>query len=62
MESSSPSANASDPHPHRWAEIMGTIIALLTLTLPLFVIASYSSSSSVDILQQTTSSLPRSQK
>jgi hypothetical protein len=40
---------------------MGTVIALLTLTLPLFVIAYYSSSS-VDVLQQTTYSLPRSEK
>ncbi|HEY9893189.1 MAG TPA: hypothetical protein V6D37_15550 [Candidatus Sericytochromatia bacterium] len=62
MASSSPSANSSDPHPDRWAEIMGTVIALLTLTLPVFVIASYSSSSSVDVLQQTTYSLPESQK
>jgi len=62
MESSGPSAKYSDPQPHRWAEILGTAIALLTLTLPLFVIAYYSSSSSVDVLQQTTYSLPRSQK
>jgi hypothetical protein len=41
---------------------MGTAIALLTLTLPLSVIAYYSSSSSVDVLQQTTYSLPNSQK
>jgi hypothetical protein len=40
---------------------MGTVIALLTLTLPLFVIAYYSSSS-VDVLQQTTYSLPKSQE
>ncbi|HEY9728543.1 MAG TPA: hypothetical protein V6D50_19005 [Chroococcales cyanobacterium] len=61
MESSSPSANSSDPHPNKWAELMGTAIALLTLTLPLFVIAYYSSSS-VDVLQQTTYSVPRSGK
>ena len=61
MESSSPSANSSDPHPHRWAEIMGAVIAVLTLTLPLFVIAHFSSSR-VEVLQQTTYSLPRPQK
>ncbi|HEY9606638.1 MAG TPA: hypothetical protein V6C85_33825 [Allocoleopsis sp.] len=61
MESSSPSANSSDPHPNKWAELMGTAIALLTLTLPLFVIAYYSSSS-VDVLQQTTYSVQRSGK
>jgi len=62
MESSGPSANSSDPNPHRWAEILGTLIALLTLTLPLYVIAHYSSGSSADILQQTSYSLPRSKK
>ncbi|HEY9653556.1 MAG TPA: hypothetical protein V6C95_23045 [Coleofasciculaceae cyanobacterium] len=61
MESSSPSANTSDPHPHRWAEIIGTVIALLTLTLPLFVIAHYSSSR-VDVLQQAPYALPRSER
>ncbi|HAA27623.1 MAG TPA: hypothetical protein DCE56_08060 [Cyanobacteria bacterium UBA8553] len=61
MESSGPSAKSSDPHTHRWAEIMGTAIALLTLTLPLFVIAYYSSSS-VDVLPQNPYSLQRSQK
>ncbi|HEY9834058.1 MAG TPA: hypothetical protein V6D26_26130 [Stenomitos sp.] len=61
MESSSPSANASDTHPYRWAEFMGAVIALLTLTLPLFVIAHYSSSG-VDVLQQTSYSLPRPEK
>lgn len=60
MESSGPSAKSSDPRTNRWAEIMGTAIALLTLTLPLFVIAY--SSSSVDVLQQTPYSLPRSEK
>jgi putative Ca2+/H+ antiporter (TMEM165/GDT1 family) len=62
MESSNPSANSSDPHPHnRWAEFMGAVIALLTLTLPVFVIGYYSSNR-VDILQQTTYSLPRPDK
>ncbi len=62
MQSSGPSANSSDPHSHKWAELIGTVIALLTLTLPLFIIAYYSSSSSADVLQQTTYSLPRSEK
>ncbi|MEW6492741.1 MAG: hypothetical protein AB1589_09565 [Cyanobacteriota bacterium] len=61
MESSGPSANSSDPHPSKWAEFMGAVIALLTLTLPLFVIANYSSHR-VDILQQTNYSLPRPDK
>jgi hypothetical protein len=62
MDSSSPSANSSDPHTHRWAEILGTLIALLTLTLPVFVIAHFSSGGSVDVLRQTPYSLPRSDK
>jgi len=44
MNSNTPSAN-KDTYSHRLADIVGTAIALLTLTLPLFVIAHYSSSS-----------------
>ncbi len=44
MNSNTPSAN-NDTYSHRLADIVGTAIALLTLTLPLFVIANYSSSS-----------------
>jgi hypothetical protein len=61
MESSGPSANSSDPHNHRWAEFVGAVIALLTIALPLFVIAQYSPNR-VDVLQQTTYSLPRPDK
>ncbi|MEA5512009.1 hypothetical protein VB715_19740 [Crocosphaera sp. UHCC 0190] len=43
MESSSPSGKVSEPPTHRWSHFMGTAIAILTLTLPLFVIAYYSS-------------------
>jgi len=43
MNSNSQSANA-DTYSQRWADIVGTAIALLTLTLPVFVIAHYSSS------------------
>ncbi|MGQ4646690.1 hypothetical protein [Lyngbya aestuarii] len=59
MESTGSSANSSEPHPHRWAEVIGTVIALLTLTLPLCVIAYYSSSSSLDVWEQTNYPLPR---
>ncbi|NEP14262.1 MAG: hypothetical protein F6K14_29525 [Symploca sp. SIO2C1] len=62
MESSGSSTNSYDPHPYRWAEIMGACIALLTLTLPVFVIAYSSSSSSVDVFQQSSYSLTRSGK
>ncbi|MBR8833986.1 MAG: hypothetical protein DSM106950_08085 [Stigonema ocellatum SAG 48.90 = DSM 106950] len=45
MDSNTPSAKSNDTYSHRLADIVGTAIALLTLTLPLFVIAHYSSSS-----------------
>ncbi len=60
MELSGSSANSSDPHPYRWAEVLGTVIALLTLTLPLLIIAYYSSSNNyVNVLPQTTYSPTR---
>ncbi|MGJ5676437.1 MAG: hypothetical protein ACR9NN_23015 [Nostochopsis sp.] len=43
MNLNSPSANSTDASPHRLADIIGTVIGLLTLTLPLLVIANYSS-------------------
>ncbi|MEM7727141.1 MAG: hypothetical protein AAF208_12360 [Cyanobacteria bacterium P01_A01_bin.45] len=43
MDSNSQSPNSADPHSHRMVDILGAAIALLTLTLPLFVIGSYSS-------------------
>ncbi|NJK27888.1 MAG: hypothetical protein HC925_04280 [Coleofasciculaceae cyanobacterium SM2_3_26] len=42
MESSSPSGSSPEQPSHKLAEIAGTCIALLTLTLPLFAIAHYS--------------------
>ena len=48
MESSGPSGNTSDSPNLLWAEVIGTMIAVLTLTLPLLVIAYYSSNSSID--------------
>lgn len=44
MESSGSPANASEPPNHRWARIIGTAIAILTLTVPTLAIAYYSSS------------------
>ncbi|HEY9873169.1 MAG TPA: hypothetical protein V6D12_07020 [Candidatus Obscuribacterales bacterium] len=58
MESSGPSAKSSDQVAHRWAEIWGTVIAIVTLTLPLFAIANFSASSSI-VLQQTPYSVSR---
>ncbi len=57
MDSSSQSANSSERYSHRLADIVGTAIALLTLTLPLFVIAHYSSSSLQSQVQPITYTL-----
>ncbi|HBB34042.1 MAG TPA: hypothetical protein DDZ80_29635 [Cyanobacteria bacterium UBA8803] len=63
MESSgSSSANPSNPQSYRWADLIGALIAVLTLTIPLFVIAYYSSSSSLGVLPGSGYSLPRSQE
>jgi lipopolysaccharide/colanic/teichoic acid biosynthesis glycosyltransferase len=43
MNSNSQSANSPDTYSQRLADIVGTMIALLTLTLPVFIIAHYSS-------------------
>ncbi len=42
MNSDSQPASPSDTYSHRLADIAGTIIALVTLTLPVFVIGHYS--------------------
>lgn len=44
MESGSPSGSPSEGNPHTIAQLVGTLIALLTLTMPLLVIARYSAS------------------
>lgn len=44
MNSDTQSVNSNDMYSHRLADIVGTVIGLLTLTLPLFIIAHYSSS------------------
>jgi hypothetical protein len=44
MESGSPFGSSSEGNPHTIAQLVGTLIALLTLTMPLFVIARYSAS------------------
>ncbi len=48
MNPNSQSANSSDTYPHRLAEVVGTVIAIITLILPVFVIAHYSSSNVVE--------------
>ncbi len=61
MDSSTQSANSSDQPPHRLADIVGTAIALLTLTVPLFVIAQYSSNR-VEVAQPIAYPLQKSQE
>ncbi|MGC8714423.1 MAG: hypothetical protein ACP5RH_18705 [Leptodesmis sp.] len=47
MESSSqPGSPSSNPRPDRLADVVGTVIAILTLVLPTLVISYYSNSSS----------------
>ncbi|MBW4685156.1 MAG: hypothetical protein KME40_08650 [Komarekiella atlantica HA4396-MV6] len=60
MNSNSQSANA-DTYSHRLADIVGTAIALLTLTLPVFVIAHYSSPDVQNNQQPLTYNLQRSE-
>ncbi|BAY12887.1 hypothetical protein [Calothrix sp. NIES-2098] len=59
MNSNSQSAN-NDTYSHRLADIVGTAIALLTLTLPVFVIAHYSSANVTHNQQPLTYNLPKS--
>ncbi len=60
MNSNSQSANP-DTYSHRLADIVGTAIALLTLTLPVFVIAHYSSPDVQNNQQPLTYNLQRSE-
>ncbi|NER78500.1 MAG: hypothetical protein F6K42_02780 [Leptolyngbya sp. SIO1D8] len=43
MESASSSENPPEPPSSRFAPVIGTVVGLLTLTLPLLAIAYYSS-------------------
>lgn len=60
MDSGSDPANSADPPPHKLADFVGTLIAVLTLTLPLFIIAHYSSSKA-EVLQPAPYTLRVSQ-
>ncbi|MCU0534899.1 MAG: hypothetical protein MUD14_13490 [Hydrococcus sp. Prado102] len=60
MEPSSPSGNVSEPPSTRWASLLGTTIAVLTLTLPMGVIAYYSSQNPTETLPQPNYSLSES--
>lgn len=54
MESGSPSGSPSEENPHTIAQLVGTVIALLTLTMPLLVIARYSSASNTSLFPPAT--------
>ncbi len=58
MEASGPSGKSSVPRKQRMAEIMGTAIAVLTLTIPLVTIAYFSPNQDIDTRPTTTYSLP----
>ena len=53
MDANSQSAKPPDTYSHRLADIVGTAIALVTLTLPVFVIAHYSTDVSNNPQPQT---------
>ncbi len=59
MESTGPTHKSSKTKSQSWAELIGTIIAILTLTLPLLAIAYYSSNQSIEPSNQSTYSLPQ---
>ncbi|MFN6572257.1 hypothetical protein [Dendronalium sp. ChiSLP03b] len=61
MNSNSQSANA-ETYSHRLADIVGTAIALLTLTLPVFVIGHFSSNNIPNNHQPLTYTLPKVEK
>lgn len=46
MELSQLSGKEADSPPHRWADILGTVIAVSTIALPLLMISYYSPSRS----------------
>ena len=60
MDSSQRSGKDAESPPHRWAGILGTTVAILTMTLPLIMIAYYSpSKSNAEPLPRDTILLPR---
>lgn len=42
MELGQRTEQADDSPEHRWAKLLGTLVAVVTLTLPIVMIASYS--------------------
>jgi len=62
MESSGPHSKNYEPSNHRWAELLGTSIAVLTLTIPIGIIAYYSSTNNSENLPKTTYLLLKKEK
>lgn len=54
MEVSQRPGQAEDSPGHRWAGILGTAVAVITLTLPIAMIASYSPADSITPSEPTT--------
>ncbi|MDJ0723794.1 MAG: hypothetical protein QNJ38_01620 [Prochloraceae cyanobacterium] len=57
MQSIGPSGSNSEHSQPSWAQLVGTAIAFMTLTLPLSIIAYYSLYSNVDYSPQNISTL-----
>jgi hypothetical protein len=56
MESSGSSGKPAEPSP-RWSDLLGTVIALITLTIPLLIISYYSQPPTQDFSPTLTSSV-----
>ena len=60
MEVSQRPGQVEEPPGHRWAGILGTFVAIVTLTFPLIMIASYPPfESNAQTVPQTTSPPPQ---
>jgi hypothetical protein len=60
MDLSQRSNKDAESTPHRWAGILGTTVAILTITLPLIMVAYYSpSKSNAEPLPKETIILPQ---
>ncbi|RMF21063.1 MAG: hypothetical protein D6756_13145 [Cyanobacteria bacterium J083] len=58
MESSGPSHDTAQSPGPRWAKILGTFIAVLTLTVPFIIIAHYSTGARIESLPTRIYRLP----
>lgn len=50
---------SSEPKPYKMASFVGTMIAVLTLTIPPLMITHYSTNNALEAILQTTSSVNR---